>query len=134
MRSFHVSRYILHLAGLNHLDEFMIRGANPVESGIELDKLYFFIAVSVIDPVVATPARKSNAQISFSQIDPSLSSTNPSQQPISDPPTPTISPLSHSVSIFLVAKVSPTFSRHVLFYSLLSIPLRLRSRLKNCSR
>lgn len=108
-----------------------------VESSTELDKLYFFIAVSVIDPAAAR-ARKSNAQISFSQIDPSsLRAIRPASR------YPTLSSdthrrffltLSFSLSIFLVANVSLAFFWHVLFYPLLSIPSRLRSRLKNCSR
>lgn len=56
----------------------MIRGAITSDR-IELDKLYFFIAVSVIEPT-ATPARKSNAQISFSQIERTL--------PVVSPPHP----------------------------------------------
>lgn len=45
----------------------MIRGA-ITSNRVELDKLYFFIA-RVIDPTT-TPGRKSNSQISFSQIEP----------------------------------------------------------------
>lgn len=61
----------------------------------ELDKLYFFIAVSVIDPTVV-PARKSNAQISFSQIERTLRSPSPlqSSRPFPDPTTPISDPLS----------------------------------------
>lgn len=86
-----------------------------VGSGTELDKLYFFIAVSVIDPTAA-PARKSNAQISFSQIErtsippiPFIPARPTSRYPI--PRHPPL-PLSH------MANVPPTFSWHVLFYPL----------------
>lgn len=102
-----------------------------VANRAELNKLYFFIAVSVIDPTAA-PARKSNAQISFSQIDPSF------LQPIRPASRyPTLSSDTHrcfllTLSISLVANVSLAFFWHVLFYPLLSVPSRLR--LKNWSR
>lgn len=91
-----------------------------VGSGIELDKLYFFIAVSVIDPTAA-PARKSNAQISFSQIDLSSSPTDPSRQPISDPilrHPPLL--LSHSLYLSRGKRLSGIFLARVI----LSTPFR----------
>lgn len=95
----------------------MIRGANPCwrVEGIELDKLYFFIAVSVIDPT-AIPVRKSNAQISFSQIEhtsipPILLSPRATYQPIFDPSTLAGTSLPHgkrSSNIFLARVILPT--------------------------
>lgn len=100
-----------------------------VGSSTELDKLYFFIAVSVIDPAAA-PARKSNAQISFSQIDPSLPSSpvlpaplDASHQPITDHVPRRCPFFTHPISF---PNVSPAFSWHVLFYPLLSVLSRLR--------
>lgn len=97
-------------------------------SSIELDKLYFFIAVSVIDPT-ATPARKSNAQISFSQIEhtsiPPILSPRSAYQPIFD----TCRYLSPTWQTFL-----QHFPGTCYFIHSLPFHRRLRPRVKNCSR
>lgn len=91
-----------------------------VDSNTELDKLYFFIAVSVIDPAAA-PARKSNAQISFSQIDPfSLQPIHPTR-PISNPVLQHQSLLlSHSLYLSRSKRLSGIFLARVI----LSTPFR----------
>lgn len=89
-------------------------------SSIELDKLYFFIAISVIDPTAA-PVRKSNAQISFSQIEhtsipPILLRPRATYQPIFDPSTLAVTSFPHgkrSSNIFLARVILSTLSRSI---------------------
>lgn len=113
----------------------MIRGAIHAESGTELDKLYFFIAVSVIEPTVV-PARKSNAQISFSQIERTLLSFPPPSPPDPSGPAPRRYPIPRNPPVTSLAWQTSLrhFPWHVLFYPFPSVPSRLRPRLKNCPR